>query len=130
MASVTGRVEVLVDGITLLQKTGAVASGIGVTGRHAFKRKAIMSENGIAGFVEEPIEAACELTLVDRDDLLLDTLAQINQTGTVIFRAARGGKVYAMYEATCESDMSVTSGEGDTKVRFVGKKWTELTSAV
>jgi hypothetical protein len=48
-------------------------------------------------------------------------------TGTVIFKAAGGGKVYTMEGATCLRNFTVTGGEGETEVVFEGGYWTETT---
>lgn len=125
MAKITGRVEVLVNGQLLLNKSGAVARGIGVSGEPAFERKPVFGDTGLHGFVEEPVPAECEVKITDRDDISLSDLAAINGTGTVIFRAAGGGKSYKMEGATCTNNMELTAGEGETTVKFVGSYWTE-----
>ena len=128
MAKITGRVEVLVDGELLLNKPGAIARGVGISGEAAFEREAVMGDTGLHGFTENPIVAECEVTITDRDDILLDRLAKVNGTGTVVFRAAGGGKVYTMHEATCLNGMEITAGQGEVKVKFQGPYWTETTS--
>jgi hypothetical protein len=127
MAKITGRVEVLVNGNPLLNKPGATASGLGLSGAPAFERKPIMGDSGIHGFVEEPVEARCEVTITDRDDVSLNDLAGINGDGTLIFRSAGGGKVYTMKNATCVGNFTLTAGEGETSIAFVGQTWTEGT---
>lgn len=127
MSRITGRVEVLVNGNLLLNKAGAVASGIGLSGEQAFELEAITGDTGIHGFVEKPIVAMLEVTVTDRDDIKLSDLAKIRENGTVIFRAAGGGKVYTMEGATCTRNFSITAGEGETPVKFVGNYWTETT---
>ena len=42
MANITGRIEVLVNGVPRLNKAGAKASGIGVSGQPAFELKPVM----------------------------------------------------------------------------------------
>jgi len=128
MARVTGRVEVLVNGVLLLNKSGAVASGIGVSGEPNFELKEVMGDSGFHGFVETPIMAKLEVTITDRDDIDISTLASIRENGTIIFRSAGGGKVYTMEGATCTRNLSITAGEGETKIAFVGNYWTESTS--
>jgi hypothetical protein len=125
---VTGRVEILVNGNMLLNKAGAVASGIGISGEPNYKLKAIMGDSGFHGFAEEPIMSQLEVTVTDRDDIDLSSLASIRENGTVIFRSANGGKVYTMEGATCTRDISITAGEGETKLVFVGNYWVENTS--
>ena len=124
---ITGRVEILVNGEMLLNKPGAKASGIGVSGEPAVERKEVMGDTGIQGFIEEPIVAMCEVTITDREDMSLDRLARINGDGTVIFRARGGGKAYVMEGATCKANFDLTAGEGETTVKFVGAYWTEMT---
>ena len=125
MAKITGRVEALVNGELLLNKAGAVASGIGISGEAPFERKEVLGDTGLHGFVEEPVVAKLEVTVSDRDDVSLSDLAIINGDGTVIFRAAGTGKVYTMSGATCMSNFAVTAGEGETPVTFMGPGWTE-----
>jgi len=122
---VTGRVEVLVNGTPLLNKPGAVASGIGISGKPSFERKEVLGDTGIHGFVEEPVVAKCEVKVTDREDVMLSDLASINGNGTVIFRASGGGKVYTMKDATCVGNFTLTGGEGETEVAFIGEYWTE-----
>lgn len=128
MSKITGRVEISVNGVMLLNKAGASISGVGISGEQAFERKPVYGDSGAHGFTEEPIPAMLEVTVTDRDDIKLDTLARINGDGTVIFRAARGGKVYTMEGATCTNNFKLTAGEGETTLKFVGPYWTETTA--
>ena len=125
---ITGRVEVLVNGNLLLNKAGAKAVGIGISGQPNFELKAVQGDTGPHGYVEEPVPARCEVTITDRDDISLSELASIIGNGTVIFRAAGGGKVYTMEGATCLRNFTVTGGEGETEVVFEAGFWTETTS--
>jgi len=125
MARITGRVEVLVNGTLLLNKTGASASGIGVSGRPAFERKEVLGDTGLHGVVETPVVAMCEVKVTDRDDIRLEDLAAINGNGTIIFRSAGGGKVYTMNGAYCTNNMKLTAGEGEVDLKFIGSYWTE-----
>jgi len=134
MARITGRVEIKVNGDTLYSKAGAVASGIGISGKPNFELTEVMGDGGIHGFVENPVVAKLEVTVSDRDvdaqgnELLLSDLASIREEGTIIFQTAGGtGKVYTMSEATCTRNFSVTAGEGETTLVFVGKHWLEAT---
>ncbi len=129
MARITGRVEVLVNGELLLNKAGATAEGIGLSGEPNFELEAITGDTGLHGFAERPIMAQCTVTVTDRDDISLNDFAQVNGTGTVIFRAAGGGKVYTMYNATCLRNMTLTAGDGETELRFQGPFWTETTES-
>jgi len=127
MAKVTGRVEVLVNGTLLLNKSGAKASGIGISGEQAMEREAIVGDSGYHGSIEKPVMAMCEVTITDRDDVSLSDLARIFENGTVIFRSAGGGKVYTMDGATCSMNFGLTAGEGATDVKFYAPFWTETT---
>lgn len=128
MARITGRIEVLVNGQLMLSKTGSTKiEGVGLSGEGNFLLKEVMGDGGIHGFVEEPIVATCALTITDRDDISLDTLARIRENGTIIVRAAKGGKVYTMNNATAKRNFDVTSGEGDVSVTFIGNNWVEST---
>jgi hypothetical protein len=122
---ITGRVEVLANGNLLLNKAGAKASGVGLSGQQAFERKPVMGDTGYHGSVEEPVMAQLEVTLTDRDDVSVDELARIHDDGTVVFRAANGGKAYILEGATCANNMEITAGEGETPVKFYGPYWTE-----
>ncbi len=125
MAQITGRVEVLVNGELLLNKAGAVAEGIGVSGMPNFEREAIVGDTGTHGYAERPIQARCVVTVTDRDDIMLSDFAAINGDGTIIFRAARSGKVYTMHNATNLGNITLTSGDGETELRFEGPYWVE-----
>jgi len=129
MAKITGSVEVLVNGQLLLNKAGAVANGIGKSGQPLYELEQIMGDTGPHGFIEKPVAASCEVTITDRDDIRLSDLANIRENGTVIFRARGGGKVYTMEGATCMGNFSLTSGEGEVPITFVGPFWTETVSA-
>lgn len=126
---ITGRVDVVVNGNLLLNKAGAVASGIGVSGEIAVQRNPVLGDSGLHGSVEENIVAQVEVTITDRDDISLSDLAAINGDGTIIFRASGGGKVYTLNNATCQSNFSLTAGEGETTIVYFGASWTEDTSA-
>lgn len=122
---VTGRVEVLLNGKLLLNKTGAKIGGISVNGRLPVRRKAVTGDTGIHGYAEEVIVPYCDVKITDRSDVLLSDIALVNGDGTVIFRAANGGKVYTMQQATCVNDLTVTAGEGEVELRFEGPAWIE-----
>jgi hypothetical protein len=127
MARITGRVEILVNGELLLNKAGAKASGIGLSGQPNFELKEVMGDTGIHGFTEEPIVAKCEVTVTDRDDISLNDLAAVREDGTVIFRSAMSGKVYTMNNATCMRNFELTGGEGEVPLTFIGANWIEGT---
>lgn len=130
MARITGRVEILLNGVMMLNKEGAIARGIGISGEQNFELEAVMGDSGFHGFKETPMMAECEFTVTDRDDVSLDELARIRENGTLIFRSARGGKVYTMDQATCTRNFELTAGEGETKLKFVGPYWTESTESI
>ena len=125
MARITGRVEVLVNGEMLLNKAGAVASGIGISGEPNYELEMIQGDSGPHGYIEKPIMAQCEVTITDRSDVSLNDLASIREDGTLIFRSAGGGKVYVMEGATCLRNLSLTAGEGETTIIYQGPYWTE-----
>lgn len=124
---VTGTVEVLLDGKLLLNKSGAVAGGIGLSGEPNFELKEILGDTGLHGFVEEPVMAVLEVTVSDRDDIKLGDFAKVRENGTIIFRSRNKGKAYTMANATCTRNFSVTAGEGETPLKFVGPNWVEGT---
>jgi hypothetical protein len=124
-AKITGTVDVLVNSEKLLNKAGATANGLGISGEPSAERKAVVGDGGIHGFVDEPVEARCEVTITDRSDIKLDTLARINGDGTLVFRSKTGGKVYTMPNATCVMNFGLTAGEGETTIAFVGSYWIE-----
>lgn len=124
---ITGTVEILVNGQTLLNKSGASASGLGLSGEPAFELKEILGDTGLHGFVEEPIVAMLEVTITDRDDIKLSDFAKIREDGTIIFRSRGKGKAYTMPNATCTRNFTVTAGEGETPLKFVGSMWVEST---
>lgn len=130
MGRITGRVEVLVNGELLLNKAGAAAGGIGLSGEPNFELKEVIGDTGLHGFVEAPVMATLEVTITDRDDISIDALARIRENGTIIFRSAGGGKVYTMNNATCTRNLTITAGEGETPLKFVGSYWTETKESV
>jgi len=125
MSHITGRVEVLVNGELLLNKAGAKAEGIGISGEPNFELEAVIGDTGLHGYVEKPVQAKCTVTVTDRDDIRLDTFARIFGHGTVIFRAARTGKVYTMHDVTCLRNFGLTAGDGAVELRFEGPYWVE-----
>jgi hypothetical protein len=124
---ITGTVEVLLDGQLLLNKSGATAKGIGLSGEASFELKQVQGDTGQHGFVEEPIECSCEVTVSDRDDIKLSDFAKIRENGTLIFRSRGKGKAYTMANATCTRNLTLTAGEGEVGLKFVGPFWTEST---
>jgi hypothetical protein len=129
MAKITGRVEILINNDLLLNKAGATASGIGISGQPNFELALVIGDTGPHGYTETPIVARCEVTVTDRDDISLSDFALINGNGTLIFRAANGGKVYTMEGATCLRNFTLTAGEGETTLVFEGPFWTETVSS-
>lgn len=122
---ITGRVEVLLNGKPLLNKAGAIATGIGISGAPNFELSEVMGDTGLHGFTENPILAGCNVTVTDREDISLSEIARIRENGTIIFRAAGGGKAYILANATCKRNIEITGGEGETTLQFVGAYWTE-----
>lgn len=126
MAHITGRVEVLVNGELLLNKPGAIARGIWISGQQAFNRKAVIGDSGFHGITEEPIMCECEVKVTDRSDISLSKFASLTDC-TVIFRAARSGKSYTMNNAYLANAIEITAGEGEATLLFQGMLWTETT---
>ena len=124
MPKITGRIEILANSQPLLNKEGATASGLGLSGVPAIEREAVMGDTGYHGHIEKGIMARCEVTVTDRDDVNLNDLAAINGNGTIIFRSYGGGKVYTMKNATCNCNFSLANSEVSNVV-FEGAYWTE-----
>jgi len=122
---ITGRVEVLVNGTPLLNKEGASISGVGISGEPGYELEPVMGDTGLHGFKETAQPAKLDVTITDRDDVSISNLASIKGNGTIIFRAAAGGKSYTMQGATCLRNLTITAGEGETPLSFVGAYWTE-----
>lgn len=122
---ITGRVEVLLDGQLLLNKAGAVASGLGISGEPSFEVNPVLGDTGQHGVTETPVPAQVEVTVTDREDVSLSDLAKVRENGTVVFRAANGGKSYTGEGFTCKRNFSITAGEGETPLVFFGPYWTE-----
>jgi hypothetical protein len=131
MARITGRIEFLVNGQLQYTKTGTTTlSGVGLSGEPGnFEMNEVLGDNGIHGFIENPVVAMAETTITDTDAVMIDTLARIRENGTIIIRTANGGKVYTMNGATCKRNLTITSGEGETTLTYVGNSWVESTEA-
>jgi hypothetical protein len=129
MAKITGRIEVVVNGKTVLNKPGATASGIGISGQFATEGEPVYGDGGLHGFIDKPVPAKCEVPITDRDDIMLGDFAAIKGDGTVIYRAAGGGKVYTLKDAYCIGNFSIKGGDGETTLTFIGSSWTESTQA-
>jgi hypothetical protein len=127
MQRITGRIEVLLNGTPLLNKEGATASGIGISGEPGFELEPVMGDTGLHGYSEKPMIAKCEVSVTDREDISLDTIARVKGNGTVIFRTAGGGKIYTLNGATCHRNFNVKGGEGETPLVFSGPYWVEST---
>ncbi|MFA5037811.1 MAG: hypothetical protein WC479_11635, partial [Candidatus Izemoplasmatales bacterium] len=65
---ITGRIEVFVNSQMLLNKSGAVASGIGISGEPSMELTPVLGDTGLHGFTEAPVIAQLEVTITDRDD--------------------------------------------------------------
>ena len=122
---ITGRVEILVNGEMLLNKAGATARGLGLSGKGNYELEAIVGDSGLHGYVERPVMAECEVTITDRSDQLLNDLAEIRENGTIIFRSAGGGKIYVMDGATCMRNFELVSGDGEVVIKYQGPFWVE-----
>jgi len=129
MAKVTGRVQVVVNGVTLLNKAGATAEGIGLSGQPNYELESVQGDSGHHGYIEKPVPARCNVTVTDRDDIMLNDFASVYENGTVTFQAAGStGKRYTMDGATCLRNFTLTAGEGEVPLIFEGKYWTETTA--
>lgn len=125
--NITGRVEVMVNGEVLLNKEGAIAKNIGVSGKPPSEKEPVLGDGGLHGFKDTPMVAECEVTVTDREDISLSDILAINGDGTVVFRARGGGKVYTMSSATSSAIAELTAGEGETRLKFMGPSWVEST---
>lgn len=124
MPRITGRVQIIVNGELLLNKEGAVASGIGPNGVMPVEREEVLGDNELHGFKEVPQVAMCEVTITDRDDKLLSDLLSLTDC-TVIFRSTGGGKRYVIYNAFSTGIGNLTAGDGETPIVFKGSRWDE-----
>ena len=126
---ITGRVEILVNNQLLLNKAGATAEGIGISGEQNFELEQIVGDTGGHGYVERPVSARCVVTITDRSDISISDLMRVREDGTVIFRAAGGGKVYIMEGATCLRNSTLTAGDGEIQLTYEAPFWTETTES-
>jgi hypothetical protein len=118
--TITGRVEIRVNGESLLIKSGAKATGIG-----GYERMPVMGDSGYHGYTEDSSNIpTCEFSLTDRSDKTLESLAVIDD-GTLVFEAMNGGKVYIMRHAVCKRNFDLTAGEGEVAISFFGPSWEE-----
>lgn len=128
---ITGAVVIKVNGEVLLNKAGAVASGIGLSGEPNFELEPVMGDTGYHGFTERPIMAQLEVSVTDRNDKKIHDLVNVglDDEGTVEF-AARGrkGKVWTLRNAVNLRNASLTAGEGEVRLRYVGDYWIERQS--
>lgn len=124
---ITGLIDVFVNGVMVLNKSGATATGVGISGEPAVEVKEVLGDGGLHGVVEEPVVATCEFTHTDRSDISLSDLCKIKGDGTVQFRARNGGKVYTLPNAYCTRNLTITGGEGETPMKFIGSFWIEGT---
>jgi len=133
-----GRVEVVLNGELLLNKSGAIARGIGEeSGKLAVRRKAVMDCFGTAGFTEEIIPAGLDVVLTVTDNISLTALAAVKGNGTLIFRRATSlapnaseefPKTLTLDKVTCMVSPEINAGEGEIPVVFEacgGNGWIE-----
>lgn len=133
LKKITGRVEVLVQGLPVLNREGATATGIGESSLGGpVERTPIFDPlaGKIVGVTERRVPATCEVTITDRADVSLGLIEGIKGWGTIIFRARDGGKVYVMNDAWCAGPVTVTAGTGEAVITFIGSKWTETVSPI
>lgn len=127
MARITGRVQVILNGDVLLNKAGASIEGAGLSGMPNFELDPIIGDGGIHGYRETPVVGVCNVTITDRDDVMLNSIAEVRENGTLIFQSSGSGKQYTMDSCTCTRNITVTAGEGETPLKFVGPYWVETT---
>jgi hypothetical protein len=128
LSKVTGAVEIMIDGVPVLNKAGAVATGIGLSGEPAKEVTPIMGDGGLHGYKEDPIMAGLEVTVTDRGDIMIDDLMRIGLTtdGTILFQKRGGnGKKWTLQNAVAQRNASLTAGEGETSLTYFGEYWIE-----
>lgn len=134
MSKITGRVSINVNGKNLLNKSGAVASGISRTdGKPAFKREAVMGDSGVHGFTETPIVAQVAVTITDVDKYADGSKAKLGDfwaigegNDSVKFMAEGGsGKTLILLNPFYVGDSSLTAGQGEVSLTFQGTGWQE-----
>jgi hypothetical protein len=130
---ITGAVIIKVNGDPILNKAGAVASGLGLSGEASFEVEPVMGDGQFHGFKETPIMPTLEVSITDRSDVKLDTYARIgigSSPDSVTFESRVGsdgklGKIYTLQNPVCTRNFKITAGEGETTIKFIGDYWQE-----
>ena len=124
MGTITGRVIITVDGEKLTSKTGATLNGLGISSSPALELTTVLGDTNL-GVVEKAIVASLEVTVVDRDDVDLTAIARTRGGVVTVQEATATGKKYTLIDANCMLNFTLTTGEGDTTLRFEGTRWDE-----
>lgn len=103
----------------LFQAKGEFTYDIG-----APKRTAVVGQDGVHGFKEEPKVPFIEGSLTDNDALVLENLF-LFRDGTATLELANG-KVIVIREAFYAGDGQVTTSEGEIQVRIEGIRGEEI----
>ena len=109
---VGGIIFVKVDG-ALLQAKGDFSYNIGEP-----KKEAVVGQDAVHGFKEEPQVAMIEGSITDNQELDLQAL-QSTVDATVTLELANG-KLIVLREAFYASDGNVSTNEGEIEFRFEG----------
>lgn len=109
---VGGIIFLKVDG-ELFQAKGEFTYNIGVP-----KREAVVGQDAVHGFKEEPQVAMLEGSITDSDDLDLQAFVEVRDA-TITLELANG-KIIVLREAFYAADGNVTSSEGEIEVKFEG----------
>lgn len=109
---VGGIILLKVDG-NLLQAKGDFSYNLG-----APKREAIVGQDAVHGFKEEPQVPSIEGTITDSDELDVESLLQTRDAVVIIELA--NGKVIQLNEAFYAAEGAITTNEGEIEVRFEG----------
>ncbi len=107
---VGGIVFLKTDG-QLLQAKGEFTYNLGIP-----KREAVVGQDAVHGFKEEPQVPMIEGTVTDSDELDLEALLNFRD-GTVTLELANG-KIIVLREAFFAGDGNVSTSEGEIEVRF------------
>lgn len=112
MAQVTGVCTIKLDGEALRTKEGA---SLDFGGK---ERTAIYANGRLVGYAENPIGATVSGTLAHTADFDPDKIRNAREA-TLIFECD-SGPTYLISNAFSTSPPSLTGGEGDTEVEFMG----------
>lgn len=97
----------------LLQAKGAFTYNLG-----APKREAIVGQDAVHGFKEEPQVPFIEGAITDSDELDVETLLRTRDATATIELA--NGKIISLREAFYAADGAITTDEGEIEFRLEG----------